>query len=194
MTKPWDLSRGKYAEGVSKVGMLLPMATKVVTNVMGATAAVGGYGLGKLETSTKKLVGNMVGSSSWRDAEMSDSAAFRVGFTSWLWSNGIFPSVAYLDHGYDTASRRCRQLYFPEEEPPRVPMANDMKQTPLIVSNHICYLDGVILAAVFGAPKVVAKSGTLDTPLIGRFAQEIGVVEVDRENKDSRAATLTMIQ
>merc|ERR1712113_56623 len=70
----------------------------------------------------------------------------------------------------------------------------DMKQTPLLVSNHMCYLDGLVLASVLGVPKIIAKQGTLNTPLLGRFAGEIGVIEVDRSDPASRTAAIDAIQ
>merc|ERR1712007_276889 len=68
-------------------------------------------------------------------------------------------------------------------------IAEDMRQTPLIVANHICYIDGFILAHLCGAPKVVCIPGTLNTPVIGTFASEIGAIAVDRSNRDSRNKT-----
>jgi len=63
----------------------------------------------------------------------------------------------------------------------------------LMIANHISYIDGLVLAAMFGAPKVIARAGTLKTPLIGTFAKEIGVIEVDRGSRSSRAATIASI-
>merc|ERR1712232_652024 len=55
------------------------------------------------------------------------------------------------------------------------------------------YLDGMVLASVFDAPKIIAMQGTISTPVIGHFADAIGVIEVDRSSKESRAATMEAI-
>jgi len=167
--RSWDVSRGNYTEGVGAVSMMPIIVTKAAFNLVGATVAAGGYAVGKAMTAWKNRI------DSDQDASVADSQAFQAGFKSWLHMNGIFPSVSY------------------EPVPGNVP-AEDMRQTPLIVSNHMCYLDGAILAAIFGAPKIIAMQGTLKAPLIGFFAEEIGVIEVNRSDKNSRSATLEAIR
>jgi len=162
--KSWDVSRGNFTEGAGTVWMLPVMLTKAVTNILGASAAVAGYAAGKTVTMVNKSL------SSNSEASVADSQFFQAGFRSWLTMNGIFPSVTYEPAG-----------------------SEDMKQAPIIVSNHMCYLDGMVLAALFGAPKVIAMEGTLKTPLIGFFAEEIGVIEVNRTDKASRSATMEAI-
>lgn len=167
--RSWDVSRGSYTEGVGAVGMLPAMVMKTAANVVGVALAASGYAVGKAVTAVKRTVG------SDHEASVADSEVFQAGFKSWLKLNGIFPSVSYEPIGDDRLS-------------------DDMKQTPLIVSNHMCYLDGLVLAAVFGAPKIIAKEGTLSAPVIGLFAGEIGVIEVNRSDKASRTKTLDAIR
>merc|ERR1712187_775429 len=69
----------------------------------------------------------------------------------------------------------------------------DMALTPILVSNHTSYLDGPILAAIFGAPKIVAMSGARKVPVVGKLMEEMDVVFVDRRDSDSRRATLEAI-
>jgi len=148
--------------------MLPVILAKTLVNAVGATVAAGGFIVGKAVTAVRKTVG------AEQDASVADSEVFQVAFKTWLSMNGVFPSVTYVPIGDGFR-------------------AEDMKQTPIIVSNHMCYLDGLVLAAVFGAPKILAMQGTLSTPIIGLFAEEIGVIEVNREDKASRTATMEAI-
>jgi len=126
----------------------------------------GGYAVGK--------AGEAVGR-----GKAIDSAAFHAGITSFLWSNGILPTVQYEPTG-----RTGDPNNLPDDE---------IAQTPLLVSNHISYLDGPVLAACFKSPKIVAKAGTRDVPLIGRIMEDMDTVFVERGNSDSRNATLEAI-
>jgi len=171
--KPDDVSRAKYSEGTMGHLQLLPaMTTKALANMIGAAVAAGGFAAAKAVTQVSNWT-----SSDNEKKTVADSGLFQGGFMAWMHFNGIWPTVKYCQNMPDWFEHK----------------AEDMKQTPFIVSNHICYLDGPILAGTFGAPKIIAMKGTLDMPLFGRFGQEIGVIEVDREDKDSRAATIKAI-
>ncbi|CAE8622984.1 unnamed protein product, partial [Polarella glacialis] len=174
--QPWDVSHGPRAEGMlDRLTMVVPAVTRFVTTLVGGTLATGGYAAGK--------VGETIGV-----GKAIDSTVFRAGFLSWMWSNGIFPTVQYLPLG--EAEEALLRLNGPSVAPLR---DDDMSITPLIVSNHICYLDGLVLAAVFGAPKVVAMAGARQAPVFGKLMEEMEVVFVDRQQKDSRQATLDAI-
>lgn len=180
-----DVSTGKYSEGIGRVARTVPLVTKALANVVGATLAASGYAMAKVQTSMGPE----------KDGSVADSEIFQWGFASWLRLNGVKPSVSYDQPG--NAGIRLRWLHsqsYPTMEVPRqMPPADDVKQTAILVSNHISYIDAMVLASVFGAPKVLAKAGTLQVPLLGRFAKEIGCIEVDRSNRNSRAATLDSI-
>lgn len=192
-----DVSSGKYREGVGRVGNVVPIVTKALANVVGATLAASGYAVAKAEVTVRNRFLEPDGQrhAAGGDKDIADSKAFQTGFNAWLTLNGIKPSVAYEPTG--KAGVRLLWLYSqtaaPGEVPRTVPPAEDIRQTPLLVANHISYIDALVLAVTFGAPKVLAKSGTLKTPLIGTFAKEIGVIEVDRSSRDSRAATMESI-
>ncbi|OLQ05476.1 1-acylglycerophosphocholine O-acyltransferase 1 [Symbiodinium microadriaticum] len=143
---------------------------EAVTNMFGATVAASGYVVGKTLTSLQNAV------TSDPDNSVADSTIFQTAFSTWLRCNGIVPSVSYDPIPGGTAA--------PE----------DMRQTPIILCNHTCYLDGMVLASVFHAPKIIAKKGTLNVPLIGAFAADLGVIEVDRSDPKSRAATIQAIE
>merc|ERR1719382_1249764 len=107
---------------------------------------------------------------------------------SWLWANGIFPSIKYEPIPEEYAGQLRQQ-------DPSTPVAtDDMTITPIIVSNHISYLDGPVLAALFNAPKVVAMAGSRKVPFFGKLMEEMEVVFVDRGASDSRQATLDAIK
>ncbi|CAL1147418.1 unnamed protein product [Cladocopium goreaui] len=145
-----------------------------LTNVVGMTLAAGGYAVGKVSASVRNSLDP--------DAKqgVADSDIFQMAFGTWLRCNGIVPSVTY-------------------DPVPPVPgteafKPEDVKQTPIILCNHTCYLDGMVLASVFHGPKIIAMKGTLNVPVIGLFAQDIGVIEVDRADPKSRAATIKAIE
>lgn len=172
--RPWDVAHGPRKEGVSRLTMVIPAIARIATTLVGGTLATTGYAAGKISETAG--VGKAI-----------DSKAFRAGFTSWMWSNGIFPSVRYEPLG--EAGKDIAGMY----SLPNEPSESDMSITPLIVSNHICYLDGLVLASVFGAPKIVAMKGAQRTPIIGKLMEEMEVVFVDRGEKGSRQATLDAI-
>lgn len=172
--KPWDVATTRYASGVSRVGLYSIIAAKALTNVVGMTLAAGGYAVGKVSASVRNTLDP--------DAKqgVADSDIFQMAFGTWLRCNGIVPSVTY-------------------DPIPPVPgteafKPEDVKQTPIILCNHTCYLDGMVLASVFHGPKIIAMKGTLNVPVIGLFAQDIGVIEVDRADPKSRAATIKAIE
>merc|ERR1711879_236 len=69
----------------------------------------------------------------------------------------------------------------------------DMAQSPVIIANHISYLDGGILTTLFKSPKVVAMSGTRSVPIAGQIAEEMEAVFVDRGSSESRQSALNDI-
>jgi len=155
--------------------MVVPAVTRLALNVVGGLGATTGYAAGKL----RERAGG---------GKAIDSAAFRAGFTSWMWSNGIFPEVEY------EPLRECHIEYVRSQQGQSRPVvADDMTITPIIVSNHISYLDGPVLAALFKAPKIVAKATTREVPVFGKLMEEMEVVFVDREQSNSRQATLDAI-
>lgn len=182
--RPWDISHTKHCRGVDRVSRFLPIAAKALFNVVGATLAASGYAVGKAEMAMKTGKGA-------EDGSVANSEAFRFGFSTWLRLNGVVPKVEYEACGI--AGVQLRRSHFPLESPVCPAPPQDMKQTPIIVANHISYLDGLILATVFGAPKALAKVGTLNVPVLGFFAKEIGVIEVDRDSHSSRTATIEAI-
>jgi len=104
-----------------------------------------------------------------------------------MWSNGIFPKVEYESLG--SSAEQIKAMYDMTKAPDR----KDISLTPMVVSNHVSYLDGVVLGAVFGAPKIVAKAGAQKLPVLGKIMTEMEVVFVQRETSDSRKAAMDAI-
>merc|ERR1719203_2074272 len=124
-----------------------------------------------------------------------DSNIFQASFAAFLYSNGIVPTVVYEDLGeagkkLAAAGKKRALLMGASKELAK----EDMNITPVIVSNHISYLDGLVLASTFHVPKVVAKSGSRDVPVMGKLMEEMEVVFVDRGSGDSKKATLDAIK
>merc|ERR1712070_117289 len=64
----------------------------------------------------------------------------------------------------------------------------------MIVANHVSYLDGPILAYLFGNPKIVAKAEARNTPMFGRVMDDMEVIFVQRNDPNSREATKAAIR
>jgi len=173
--KPWDVSHGpmKTGQGIERMTMVLPAVTRAMMNVVGGSMAASGYAVGK--------VGEIAGR-----GKAVDSTVFRAGFTSWMWSNGIFPNVEW--EPIDGCAAQLEELHGVES-----PQAADASLTPILVSNHTCYLDGPILAGVFGTPKIVAMAGSRKAPIFGKLLEEMEAVFVDRSSGDSRQQTMDAI-
>eukprot|EP00397_Hematodinium_sp_SG-2012_P011310 GEMP01011446.1.p1 GENE.GEMP01011446.1~~GEMP01011446.1.p1 ORF type:complete len:325 (+),score=53.89 GEMP01011446.1:902-1876(+) len=101
---------------------------------------------------------------------LSNSTAFRYGFTSLLYANGVIPTL----RGEDTSG--------------------DFRDAPLMVSNHLSYLDGITLATMLNVPKIIAKTELLDLPVLGQFMKDIDCLFVDRDSSDSKKKILDVIK
>ncbi|CAK0906793.1 unnamed protein product [Prorocentrum cordatum] len=151
--RSWDVTHGPRKEtALERFSMVLPAVTRVATNVVGGALVGGGYAMGKVG---ERFTG----------CKAVDSASFRSGVQSWMWSNGIVPSVVYEPLG--EAGARAASWYGTEAAG-----AEDVRQAPLLVSNHTSYLDGLVLAACLGFPRVVAMAGTRKVPIVGRLMED----------------------
>lgn len=168
----WDIARGPRKQGkLGQLKMVLPAVTKIALSSMTGLVATGGYMMGK--------VGEKVGI----HGKAVDSLPFQAGFISWLWTNGIFPTLRYEPLG--EKGKALAEFYgVPELS------EGDIRQTAVLVSNHICYLDGIVLAALFRAPRIIAMEGSRGTPVLGKLMEEMDVIFVERGSSDSRQKTL----
>jgi lysophosphatidylcholine acyltransferase/lyso-PAF acetyltransferase len=154
--------------------MLPPAFGKALGSLVAAPVLAGGYALGK--------AGELAGAD-----KAVDSPAFQQTLKTFMWSNGIFPTVQYEALG-DAGPKLAR---FVGSE---VPDERDMCQTPVIVANHMCYLDGLVLAAIFKSPKIVAMAGTRKLPVVGKLMEEMETIFVERGDGKSRQKTLDAIE
>jgi 1-acyl-sn-glycerol-3-phosphate acyltransferase len=171
----WDISHGPRKKGLNTLTMILPAVTRVGTLLVGGGLATTGYAVGK--------VGETVGR-----GKAVDSRVFQAGFTTWLWSNGLVPNTKYEPMGA-VGERLAAATGVPG------PLKeDDMTTCPIVVSNHVSYIDGLVLASCFKAPKIVAMAGSRKVPVLGKLMEEMEVVFVDRSSGDSKKATLDAIE
>jgi len=174
----WDVKHGHGAEnGGNPLTMAIPALSRIGLNALGGALVGMGWGVGK--------VGETVG----LQARAADTPTFRLGLTSWMLSNGILPDVVYEPVDEET-SRRLSEHY----QTGHVSSPSDAGLTPVIVSNHTCYMDGVVLAGKLGAPRVVAMAATRKVPIVGKIMEEMDVIFVDRKDKASREMTKEAIR
>lgn len=100
-----------------------------------------------------------------------NSVAFYVGHRTLMYSNGIVPTI------------------FGEDED----VNSDFRDAPFIVSNHLSYLDGIVLAGMLNFPKIIAKRELSDMPLLGQLLIDLDCVFLDRDSSGSRQKILNLI-
>jgi len=172
----WDVCRGSRKDGLQRLTMIPPAVTRAIGNLAGGAAVAGGYACGK--------IGEAVGGE-----KAVDSDPFHAGAMSWLWCNGIFPQISF-ESTEESAGQLSRFYGTPDFDLED----DDMEQTPLLLANHISYLDGPVLAACFRSPKIVAMAGTRNVPVVGKLMEEMDTVFVDRGDRGSRNATQEAIK
>jgi len=155
------------------------LVAHTVGNVVGAASLGAGWALGKADAAVGRRGGLPVPGLGGAQ-QVSDSVHFRLGFRTWLYANGIMPTVLIESGPYGNDI---------------VPLSKDpdarrriLRSTPLIVSNHVSYLDAVVLPWVLEAPKLMAMSEVASWPLFGQLCQEMEMIWVDRADPDSRIA------
>lgn len=167
----WDVCHGPIKRtALERLSMVPPATVRAIGNVVGGTVCASGYLFGK--ASTVVAGGKAV-----------DSRPFKAGAKAWMYANGILPEVVYEPlNAADSADAAAGQQN-----------KNNPGLTPVIVSNHTCYMDGLILAVEFGAPRIVATAGSQQAPIVGGLMQEMDVIFVDRTDSNSRQTTLDAI-
>eukprot|EP00397_Hematodinium_sp_SG-2012_P010588 GEMP01010704.1.p1 GENE.GEMP01010704.1~~GEMP01010704.1.p1 ORF type:complete len:603 (+),score=98.41 GEMP01010704.1:38-1846(+) len=133
---------------------------KTALNALSIPVVAAGYAVGKMGAASPLL----------NNGGLSNSTAFRYGFTSLLYANGVIPTL----RGEDTSG--------------------DFRDAPLMVSNHLSYLDGITLATMLNVPKIIAKTELLDLPVLGQFMKDIDCLFVDRDSSDSKKKILDVIK
>eukprot|EP00928_Gymnodinium_smaydae_P055572 TRINITY_DN39084_c0_g1_i1.p1 TRINITY_DN39084_c0_g1~~TRINITY_DN39084_c0_g1_i1.p1 ORF type:complete len:411 (+),score=79.16 TRINITY_DN39084_c0_g1_i1:34-1233(+) len=170
---PADVAKG---EGVLRPLQAVPgILAHTVGNIVGGASLSAGWALGKADA---KLRGGV--------KQVSDSRAFKAGFRTWLYANGVWPTVLHEAGPYGN-----------DFEP--VPQDAEVRRrlfrsTPLIISNHVSYLDTVVLPLVLDVPKLMAMKEVSKWPFFSQLCQEMDMVWVDRSCPESRHAAKEAIQ
>eukprot|EP00928_Gymnodinium_smaydae_P036165 TRINITY_DN25315_c0_g1_i1.p1 TRINITY_DN25315_c0_g1~~TRINITY_DN25315_c0_g1_i1.p1 ORF type:complete len:461 (+),score=63.91 TRINITY_DN25315_c0_g1_i1:184-1566(+) len=168
--EPIDLRRGLAKRNSRQSCMALGATAKVFGNIAGFAGLGAGYALGKID-------GAVWGS------DMADSKSFLAACSGMLSANGISPTVV-CDYG------KGRVGPLPDDEETK---RDILRSAPIIVVNHVSYIDVTILPVVLNMPKFVSKSEVKNWPVFGALGKDLDYVWVDRNSKDSRAATMEAI-
>ncbi|CAJ1337809.1 unnamed protein product [Effrenium voratum] len=150
-------------------GFVPGAAVHIVAALMGLVPFSVGYSMAKLWSAA-----------GWKVA---DSVVFKAGCYSFIYANGIFPTVV-CDYG----NGRVGPL--PSSEAAQQAM---LRTTPLMVSNHMSYLDALILPLALQMPKFMSMSSVKNAPLFGTLGEDLEYIWVNRGSKDSRGAAMQAI-
>eukprot|EP00440_Ansanella_granifera_P028592 gb/GFBE01031063.1/.p1 GENE.gb/GFBE01031063.1/~~gb/GFBE01031063.1/.p1 ORF type:complete len:419 (+),score=98.00 gb/GFBE01031063.1/:1-1257(+) len=144
------------------------IVTKTFGNLVGGATLGAGWAVGKADAKLGKA------------KQVSDSEAFKMGFRVWLHANGVWPTVLCESGPYGNDFNPL-----PQDPAARSKM---LRSTSLIVSNHVSYLDTVVLPMVLDVPKLMAMAEVQSWPLFGQLCQEMDMIWVDRSSPESRKA------
>lgn len=169
--KDYDVVPREELTDARKLTLLPTISLKVVTNIIGCTGLVTGYGVSKLSACMSS------------EHKITESMAWQAGLNAWMYGNGIFPTVQY-DPVSETTRQRLAEMYGGMSFEPE-----NMGMTPVIVNNHVSYLDGPILATLWKTPRFVAKADVRSIPLIGGMLEEAEAIFVERDQLVSRELT-----
>eukprot|EP00929_Paragymnodinium_shiwhaense_P070171 TRINITY_DN35522_c0_g1_i2.p1 TRINITY_DN35522_c0_g1~~TRINITY_DN35522_c0_g1_i2.p1 ORF type:complete len:569 (+),score=91.01 TRINITY_DN35522_c0_g1_i2:71-1708(+) len=170
--EPANLMRGVASRSNRSncVEMVPAIGVRMFGNIAGFAGLGIGYGFAKLE-------GVLLGT------EMADCKSFQLACNGMLSANGIVPTAIYERSETDVAP-------LPTDE---AELAAILRNEPIMVSNHVTYLDVMVLPVVLNMPKFVSKSEVLSWPLFGRLGKDLDYIWVDRTSKDSRESTVQAI-
>ncbi|CAD7963588.1 unnamed protein product [Amoebophrya sp. A25] len=103
-----------------------------------------------------------------------------IAFKIYLAFCGIFVRIRFVEKKEDHVAKV--ETYW------------NLRDTPIIVSNHTGYVDGPLYTCFLYRCKPVMTSWVLDLPLIGRCARDLGSIPVDLRNEQSRLASMNRIK
>jgi len=147
----------------STMGALPGMLVHGLGGVVGVASVGVGFAVGK-------MFGAVTGGT------IADSPTFRMATEAFLATNGIFPTVYF-----ETESGEIRTPPSNEKE-----YLRHLRSTPLIVSNHVSYLDALVLPLTLGWPRFIAKEEIKGWPIFGTLGRELDAVWVERDCPASR--------
>jgi len=167
-----DIVDSIYKTGLARIAMPVIALMRLGTFFIGTVLVFSGYSICKL---TEIFAGT---------GRAVDNRVYQVSFLSWLWGLGIIPRVRF-----DPIPEKLGQQLKEKYKLAAIPVPEDRRLSPIVVSNHSSYLDGIVLAPVFYAPRFVAMASSRKTPFLGKLMEEMGVLFVDRTSSNSRQAT-----
>lgn len=173
-----DLDVAKGDAVLRPIETLPGVVAHTVGNVVGAATLGAGFALGKADVALGRRGHSVPGLGGAE--KISDSVHFKLGFRAWLYANGIMPTVLMEKgpYGNDIGP-------LPQDPDARRRL---LRSTPIIVSNHVSYIDAVVLPLVLEAPKLMAMKEVATWPLFGQLCQEMEMIWVDRSDPTSRQA------
>lgn len=170
-----QITPGRTWDGVGRLALVPGWVAKSLSNTIGFTGLATGYGIGK--------IGEALG-----QCKPCENLAWQAGMYSWMYSNGVLPTVEYDPIDGAVEQELIERFNCVDVRP------ENMNLTPLITPNHTSYLDGPIMATLWGTPRFVAKADCKNIPMIGSIMHDAEVVFVDRGSQNSRQATKDAIE
>ncbi|CAD7959553.1 unnamed protein product [Amoebophrya sp. A120] len=104
--------------------------------------------------------------------ELHDQTTLKGAIAAWFRLNGISITTSWPKHETEENLTEC----------------------PILVCNHISYVDGMLVTSELDHPKVMAKTELRSLPMIGDFMDGMGTVWVDRQQAGSREAARKAIE
>lgn len=171
-----ELNTVQSSNRLSVTEMLPGLAARAVGTVAGLASVGVGYAVGKIMESLAGEEENTKG--------LCDSSSFKVGSLAFLYAQGIFPTVV---------CEGCNDY-----EIGLLPDSAELQQellrsTPLVVANHISYIEAVMLPLVLQMPKFMSMEEVQSWPLFGQIGKDLDYIWVDRKSPDSREKALKAI-
>lgn len=172
---PIELDAVPRTSRLSVAGSVPGIAVRAMGSLVGFAGFGVGYGMAKL----------MSGQDS-RPGDLSQSSSFKMGCEAFLYANGIVPTIIceHDDQGYHVGP-------LPEHSEDRTEL---FRSTPLLVANHVSYLDAIILPIVCDMPKFMSMAEVKNWPLFGPLGQDLDFLWVDRKSPEARKKALEAIQ
>lgn len=165
---PIELDAVQASSHLSLAGLVPGMAVRAVSSVVGMAGMGLGYGFAKLLS-----------------GDLSNSTSFRLGGEALLYTSGIFPTVLCEDDETGQLGN------LPDDDDEQKAY---LRSTPIVVSNHISYIDAIMLPLVLQMPKFMSMAEVKHWPLFGVMGTDLDYIFVDRKSADSRKKTLEAIQ
>mmetsp|Transcript_101312 Transcript_101312/g.194172 ORF Transcript_101312/g.194172 Transcript_101312/m.194172 type:complete len:511 (+) Transcript_101312:165-1697(+) len=172
-----ELTTVQSSNRLSVAEMLPGLAARAVGTVAGLASVGVGYAVGK-------IVDHVAGGEENRKG-LCDSAIFKAGSLAFLYAQGIFPTVVC------EGSNDYEIGLLPDSAELQQEL---LRSTPLIIANHVSYIDAVMLPLVLQMPKFMSMEEVQSWPLFGQLGKDLDYIWVDRKSPDSREKAIKAIE